>query len=312
MTVEAAPAWAALPVLAALLALASAAAVLDAASPGGTAGAAPRGPARAARPLAETARLLRQRRHTTAVRDGLLWQVGVAGPVVIAALMVAVVPFGGQVVADVPVGVVWFNAMDVCLWAVVWLAGWSPDSPYPLVGGYRYLAQALGYELPLMFALTAPAVAAGSLDVGTVVEAQDGLWFVVWMPVAFLVLLVGVAGFSLWGPLGAPGGGDVAGGVFAEASGVDRLLLLAGRYALLTAGAAMAVALFLGGGAGPWLPGWLWSLLKTLAVLGCLVVLRGRLPGVRPQTVVRLGWVVALPVVLLQVLAVSIVVVVEG
>ncbi|WP_340557063.1 complex I subunit 1 family protein [Streptomyces sp. GSL17-111] len=308
MTVDAAPVWAALPVLAALLAVASAGAVLDAALPGGAVG----GGARAARPFAETARLLRQRRRTTAVRDGLLWQAGVAGPVVVAALMIAVVPFGGHVVADVPVGVVWFNAMDVCLWAVVWLAGWGPDSPYPLVGGYRYLAQALGYELPLMFALTAPAVAAGSLDVGAVVEAQDGLWFVVWMPVAFVVLLLGVAGFSLWGPFGAPGGDDVAGGVFAEASGVDRLLLLAGRYALLTAGAAMAVALFLGGGAGPWLPGWLWSLLKTLAVLGCLVVLRGRLPGLRPQVVVRLGWVVALPVVLLQVLAVSIVVVAKG
>ncbi|MGK5450894.1 NADH-quinone oxidoreductase subunit H, partial [Streptomyces radiopugnans] len=77
-------------------------------------------------------------------------------------------------------------------------------------------------------------------------------------------------------------------------------------------GSGMAVALFLGGGAGPWLPGWLWSLLKTLAVLAVLVVLHRRLPVLRPERIVRIGWLVALPAVLLQVLVVSAVMVAKG
>ncbi len=101
--------------------------------------------------------------------------------------------------ADSAVGIVWFNALDVAVWALVWMAGWGPNSVHPLVGGYRFLAQALAYELPLMFALTAPAVAAGSLRLTDVVAAQNGLWFVVWMPVAFAVFCLAVAGFSVWG-----------------------------------------------------------------------------------------------------------------
>lgn len=266
----------------------------------------------AAAPFGEFARLLRQRRRVTPAADLPLWRIGGAGLLAAALLMVVVVPLGPWVLVDVPVGVVWFNAMDVCVWAFVWLAGWGPNAVHPLVGAYRFLAQALAYELPLMFALTAPAVAAGSLRVADVAAAQRGLWFAVWMPVAFGVYCLGVVAFSVWGPFAPAAGSDIAGGVLAEVSGVDRLLLLAGRYTLLAAGAVFAVPLFLGGGAGPLLPGWLWVPVKALALLSVLVVLRRRLPAVRPDRFLEVGWLVLLPLVLLQLLVVSVVVVVRG
>jgi NADH-quinone oxidoreductase subunit H len=263
-------------------------------------------------PLPDVARLLVQRRRTTTAPDALLWRAGGAGLLVAAALMVAVVPIGDAVVADLSVGIVWFNAMDVLLWAFVWLAGWGAASATALVGGYRYLGQALAYELPLMFALTAPAVAAASLDVRDVVAAQHDRWHVVEMPVAFGVFLVCVAAFSMWGPFRAPTGGDLAGGVLSEVSGIDRLLLLAGRHALLAAGAAFAVPLFLGGGAGPGLPDAVWQLLKTLAVLLLLALVRRRLPVVRPERFAEVGWVLLVPLTLLQVLVTSLIVLAEA
>ena len=36
-----------------------------------------------------------------------------------------VTPLGRWVVADLSVGVVWFNAMEIVAWAAVWLAGWG-------------------------------------------------------------------------------------------------------------------------------------------------------------------------------------------
>ncbi|MEZ0165890.1 NADH-quinone oxidoreductase subunit H [Kineococcus sp. LSe6-4] len=259
-------------------------------------------------PVAETARLLRQRRRSLLAADRLLWRLGGGGLLVVALLMAAVVPLGRWTMADLGVGLVWFNAMDVLVWALVWMAGWGPNSAHALVGGYRFLAQALAYELPLMFALTAPAVAAGSLRVADVVAAQQELWFVVWMPVAFVVFCGCVVAFSVHGPFAAAAGADVGGGVLAEVSGVDRLLLLAGRYALLTAGSAFAVVVFLGGGSGPWLPAWVWTLGKTFALLAVLVPVRRRVPLLRPDRLVELGWVVVLPLTLLQLLVVSIVV----
>lgn len=257
--------------------------------------------------VVEVARLMRQRRRTTVAADSLLWRIGGAGLIVVASLMVTVVPLGRWTLFDFDVGVVWFNAMDVMVWALVWLAGWGPDSAHSLVGGYRFLAHGLGYELPLMFALVAPPIAAESLRVADVVAAQHGLWFAVWMPVAFVIYCLGVVAFSVWGPFTPALGADIVGGVSAELSGVDRLVFQAGRYALLAAGAAFAVPMFLGGGAGPLLPAWLWVLLKTVALLSVFVWLRGRLPALRPDKFMEIGWMVLLPLALVQDLIVSVI-----
>ncbi len=267
----------------------------------------------AVRPLGEAARLMRQRRRTTVEADDLLWRIGGGGLVVTAALMVAVVPLGSWTIFDLDVGVVWFNAMDVMVWALVWLTGWGANSVHSLVGGYRFLAHGLGYELPLMFALVAPAIAAETLNVGLVARAQeDGPWFAVWMPVAFLVYCLGVVAFSVGGPFAPALGADVAGGVRAELSGVDRLVFELGRYALLAAGAAFAVPMFLGGGSGPVLPGWAWVLVKTTALLAIMIWVRRRVPALRPDTFMEVGWIVLLPAVLLQDLVVAVVVVWRG
>ena len=301
-----APAWA-MAAVAILGALTVAVAVLD----GVLAARAGQGPGGAmgglVRPFGEAARLLRQRRRTTVEADTLLWRIGGAGLLVTAALMVTVVQLGEWTIFDLDVGVMWFNAMDVLVWALVWLTGWGANSAHSLVGGYRFLAHGLGYELPLMFALVAPAIAAESLNVGRVAAAQDGLWFAVWMPVAFLVYLLGVAAFSVWGPFAPAIGTDIAGGARAELSGVDRLVFEAGRYALLAAGAAFAVPMFLGGGSGPVLPGWAWVLVKTLALLVVLVWLRRGLPAFRPDKFMEVGWMLLLPAVLLQDLAVAVI-----
>ena len=266
----------------------------------------------AATPLWEAARLMRQRRRVLVAADTLLWRVGGGGLIAVALLMVTVVPLGRWTLFDLDVGVVWFNAMDVMVWALVWLTGWGPNSTHSLVGGYRFLAHGLGYELPLMFALVAPAIPAASLRIGAVAAAQDGLWFAVWMPVAFIVYCLGVVAFSVWGPFTPALGADIAGGVTAELSGVDRLIFQAGRYALLAAGAAFAVPMFLGGGAGPLLPDWVWVLVKTVALLTVLVWLRRRVPAFRPEKFMEFGWLVLLPAVLLQDLVVAVVAVWRG
>jgi NADH-quinone oxidoreductase subunit H len=259
--------------------------------------------------LYEVARLMRQRRRTTVAADTLLWRAGGAGLIVAASLMVTVVPLGRWTLADLDVGVMWFNAMDVMVWALVWLAGWGPNSTHSLVGGYRFLAHGLGYEMPLMFALVAPPIAAQSLRVADVAAAQHGLWFVVWMPVAFVVYCLGAVAFSVWGPFSAALGADIAGGVSAELSGVDRLVFQAGRYTLLAAGATFAVPMFLGGGAGPLLPAWSWVLLKAIGLLSVFVWLRGRLPVLRPEKFLEIGWMVLLPLTLVQDLVVALIVV---
>lgn len=264
--------------------------------------------ARAADPLRQALRTVgRQPRRTTA-SDTVLGRLGVVLVPVAAVLAAVVLPFGFHSVSDLDVGVVWFNAMEALAWAAVWLAGWGPNSALSLVGGYRFLAQGLAYELPHMFAITTAALGAESLRVGTVVEAQQGLWFVVWMPVAFVVYLLSAMAMSFWGSFDQPTGRDLAGGAVAELAGVDRLLFLGGRWLLLVVTAGFSVPLFLGGGQGPLLPAWAWTLVKTAVVLAALVGGRRLVPALRMDRYMELAWMVLVPLTLVQALVVAVVV----
>ncbi|MGH3588107.1 MAG: NADH-quinone oxidoreductase subunit H, partial [Pseudonocardia sp.] len=242
----------------------------------------------------------------------VLGRVGGGVLPVAALLAAAVLPLGERPVADLSVGVVWFNAMEVLAWAAVWMVGWGSNSTLGLVGGYRFVAQGLAYELPHMFAIITAALGAESLRLTSIVDAQADLWFVVIMPVAFVVYLLSAAAMAFWGPFDAPVARDVAGGAAAELSGVDRLVFAGGRWLLLVVAAAMAVPLFLGGGAGPLLPAWAWVAVKTAAVLALMVWLRHRFPTVRMDRYTEFAWVVLIPLTIAQALVVAIVVLQRG
>jgi NADH-quinone oxidoreductase subunit H len=303
IVVGSAPAWAVLVVAALLAAFTVAAVAVDAVLAARASGQRVTWAVLAA-PLAEVPRLMAAQRRTMPAPDSLLWRLGLATVPAAGALSAVVIPFGHVAVSRMSVGVVWFNAMELLTWAGVWMAGWGPNSVLSLVGGYRFVAQGLAYELPLMFALICAAAGAQSLNAPAIADAQGHLWFAVWMPAAFAVYLVSVYAFSFLGPFAYPAGRDLAGGVAAELSGPDRLLLVAGQWLLLTSGAGMAVPLFLGGGAGPMLPAWAWSAVKTAAVLG--------LPVIRIDRYAELAWVVLIPLMIMQALAVALVVLTKG
>lgn len=259
-------------------------------------------------PVREAARLLVGQRRRTLAADSVLWRLGGAVLAVAAVLAAVVLPLGERPVADLGVGVVWFNAMEVLAWAAVWMVGWGANSVLSLVGGYRFVAQGLTYELPHMFAIITAALGAQSLGVVDIVAAQQGVWFAVLMPAAFAAYLVSAAAMAFWGPFDAPVARDVVGGAAAELSGIDRLVFSGGRWLLLVVAAAMAVPLFLGGGAGPLLPAWAWVAVKTVAVISVLVWLGRRVPTLRMERYTEFAWVVLIPLTIAQALVVALVV----
>lgn len=259
-------------------------------------------------PLRGTARLLVKQRRTTLAPDGLLWRLGGGGVVVVACVASIVVPLGRWSVADLSIGVVWWTAFMAVLWALLHMVGYSANAPYPMVAAYRFLAQAMAYEMPLAISVITVAVAGHSLQVGRIIAAQHGLWYGVWMPVAFGTYLVCVLALSFYGPFANPTAPDLGGGVLAELAGIDRLVVLAGRYVVLASAAGFGTALFLGGGAGPLLPAWLWTLLKTAVLLAFLVGARWRWPLVRVERFEEFAWVVLLPASIAQTFVVCIVV----
>lgn len=297
--------WGALLVPVVLLAFALLAALLDAAVAARLIGA---GRGGWAAPVRETGRLLLKQRRTVLLPDVPLWRLGGAGVIVAACTASVVIPLGRSSAADLSVGVIWWSAFLALLWVLMHMLGYSANAPFPLVAGYRFLAQAMAYEMPLAISIICAALAAHSLQVGQVVAAQQGLWFGVWMPAAFAIFLLCGMAAAFYGPFATPTGADVGGGVVAESSGVDRLLVLAGRYCILASVAGFGTAMFLGGGGGPWLPPAVWSASKTVALLAVMVAVRWRWPLLRMDRFEEVAWTVLLPVSVVQALIVALVV----
>jgi NADH-quinone oxidoreductase subunit H len=265
------------------------------------------GPARSAAALMLTSRAGTER------PDAAAWALAPALYLGLAAVALAVIPLSpSAVVADVGVGMVVFGAAQALVVIPVFLHGWSSNSAFPLIGGFRFIAQALSFEMPNLLALLAVTVPAQSLSVREVVMNQQGLWNIVRMPPGLPLFLVAALGLSFWGPLNLPDGPDLAGGSTAETSGSQLLVWRMARAAMLVATAAMGAAAFLGGWLGPWLPAPVWMVLKTFALLALLIGVGHLSARVRPERFVVISWAVLIPIALANVLLAAGVALIQG
>lgn len=255
-----------------------------------------------ATPLRQAALLLLQQRTATERPDAAAWLIAPTLLGGIAAVSVALVPVGpSTVVADADAGIVLFGAVAALVMVAVYLHGWAPNSVFPLVGGYRFVALALSYEMPLALVLIGAALPAQSLNFSAIVASQADVWNVIRQPLGLPIYIIACLGLAFRGPLGYPDAADLAGGTLAETSGGARLAWQAARAALLAAVAAIGATAFLGGWLGPWLPGAVWVAVKTLALLALLVAADHLLARVRLERFVVIAWTVLIPLALVDV-----------
>lgn len=228
--------------------------------------------------------------------DLVLWVLAPAAYIGVGALALSVLPFGpGLVLADVRTGIVVFGAAEVLAIVAVHLHGWSANSPLAIVGAYRFVAASLSFMLISMFVLIAAALPAESLSFVAIVDSQSGLWNVVRQPLGLPLFVVVALGTTFWGPLDFSDGADIIGGTSIEVAGPARLSWEAARHAMLAVYALAIVVVMFGGHLGPLLPGPVWLVGKTLAVMTLLVWIGHRVGRVPIDRFVTLSWTVLLP-----------------
>ncbi len=253
-------------------------------------------------PAREAALLLLQRRTETERPDASTWALAPALLGALAATALVTIPLSPALaLPDIASGIVYFGAAMAMVMVAVYLHGWSANSVFPLVGAYRFVAEALSYEMPLALVLIATALPAESLSVADIVRSQSAVWNVVRQPLGLPLYLVAGLGLAFWGPLDLPDAPDLAGGTRAELSGAPLLLWRTARAAVLVAVAAMGAAAFLGGWLGPWLPGAVWMVLKTLALIVVLLATGHFVARVRLERFVVVAWTVLIPLALVDI-----------
>lgn len=248
-------------------------------------------------PAAQAALAWRRPGVVTERPDMIGWVLAPALYAALAAFALAVLPLGPRwAVADVRTGIVVLGSAEVLAMVAVYLHGWSPNSPFALVGAYRFMASGLSFLLLSMFVLIAAALPAESMSFGRIMVAQEeGLWNLVRQPLGLPLFIVVALGVSFYGPLNFSDGADIHGGTTVESSGPAHLAWAWARRAMLTTYALATAVVFMAGPTGPWLPGPVWLAIKAMAVVVLLVWLRHRVARVPMDRFVRVAWTVLLP-----------------
>ena len=220
----------------------------------------------------------------------------------------AVIPFGdGLVIADVNVGILYlFAVSSLGVYGVI-MAGWSSNSKYPFLGAMRSAAQMISYEVSLGLVIITVIMAAGSLNLTDIVEAQRGLWFFIPLFPMFIIFFISTLAETNRAPFDLPEGeSELVAGYFVEYSSMSFALFFLGEYANMILMSGMTVTLFLGGWLPPfdiaplnWIPGPIWFAIKVALVLFVFLWIRATTPRYRYDQLMRLGWKVFLPFTLI-------------
>ena len=234
----------------------------------------------------------------------------------------AVIPFDDtKVLANINAGLLYVLALtSLAVYGVI-IAGWASNSKYAFLGAMRSAAQIVAYEIAMGFALVGVLIAAGSLNLGEIVNAQAGSvihWF--WLPLLPLFVIYFISGVAETNraPFDvAEGESEIVAGFHVEYSGMAFSVFFMAEYANMILIAVLSALLFFGGWLSPfqgiiyledffsWVPGMFWLLAKTSIFMFLFLWFRATFPRYRYDQIMRLGWKVFIPITIVWLVIIS-------
>jgi NADH-quinone oxidoreductase subunit H len=276
------------------------------------------GPSGLLQPLADAVKLIFKESFMPAGADTLVYWIAPAISMIAALFVYAVLPIGSEMtlfghtvslhIADVSIGIlIVLGASSIGVYGII-LGGWSANSKYALLGSLRSSAQVISYELTLGLAVVSVVLAAGSLSLVEIVNAQQRLWFVVTQPVAFVLFLLGAIAETNRAPFDLPEAEqELIAGFHTEYGGFKFAMFYIGEYVGIVTMSLLATTLFLGGWHGPFVDGPHWVVIKTFAFTFLFIWLRATLPRVRHDQLMGLNWKVLIEIGLLNVMVTAVI-----
>ncbi len=227
--------------------------------------------------------------------------------------MLLIIPLGGPGLEfiSVPYSLLFVYTLLAISPLLLLIAGWGENNKYALIGGFRGAAQIISYELALIIVLASVALLSGSYSITSIVSAQSSLWYVVYLPITFIVFIIAGLAIIEREPFDVPEASqELQAGWKVEYSGIRYGFFLIGDYVRVTVIAMLVTYLFLGGWLGPFLPGIIWFIVKAAIVLMVILTPRWVLGRPRIDQLIKFGWNWLLPLAVLNLILVELFVVI--
>jgi len=271
------------------------------------------GPAGLLQPVADALKLLMKEAITTRDADKILFWLAPIVVFIPTMVIFAVIPFGEKMVlADLNVGVLFLIAIGSINTIAVFMAGWSSNNKYALLGAMRTIAMLISYEIIQVLVLLGAVLFVGSMRLGDIVAWQDdyGVWLVFLQPLGLLGYIIAGAVEMNRSPMDiAEAESEIVAGYHTEYGGIKFGFFYQAEYLAGFAIAAIIVSLYMGGwtlwGVEEWVPGWFIFLGKLYGVFFIYIWSRGTLPRLRIDQLMAFAWKFLLPLALVNVLVVG-------
>lgn len=224
------------------------------------------------------------------------------------------------VAPNVDIGIVFiFAVTSLAVYGII-LGGWASNNKYSALGSLRASAQVVSYEIPLGMSVLGIALMAGTLNLESVMGKQTGSifdWNIWYQPLACLIFFTAALAESNRMPFDLPEcEQELVGGYHTEYSALKFALFFLGEYTHVITVSFLTAVLFLGGWHLPFIaeatsayPGVFLVkigvlLLKVLAVIIFIMLLRWTIPRFRFDQLMGLAWKVMIPLSMANVVAV--------
>ena len=184
-----------------------------------------------------------------------------------------------------------------------YLAGVTSVGIYSLLGGARSLLQFFSYEVPLLIALSGPAVLAGSWSIREIIARQSETGaFLLFQPLGFLLAMIGLIGKLKRDPLDIPKAkSEVVAGSLTEFTGVKLAFWHLVMNIQAVVGIFLIINLYIGWtSAGNPLLNIASFLVQFLAMVFLLGTASAVFARLRIDQLAGLGWKILVPLSLLQ------------
>lgn len=223
-----------------------------------------------------------------------------------------------------------FAMMSLGIYGVV-LGGYASSNNYATLGGIRGAGQMFSYEITLGATIIGILMVYGTIELQEIVVLQGRLlfgwiplWGVLLQPVGCILFLTAAMAETKRVPFDLPEGESEIVGYFIEYSGMRFGMYFFTDFIETILAGALTATLFFGGWQVPWLGAdgfsfpWGWEialpttavmilqvgsfLLKTFMIYSFLLFVRWTLPRFRWDQLIRLGWIIMLPLSLLNII----------
>lgn len=277
------------------------------------------GPHGLLQPIADAVKLMMKEDVVPRDADQRIFSIAPVVFLIPCILIFATIPFApGLGVADLNIGILFFLAVSSMEIVGLFMAGWSSNNKYALLSAMRAVNQIISYDLPFLMAALVPVILAGSLKLGDIAAAQDGLWFIAYPVlgqlgfIAYIIASVAAENRVPFDILEAES--ELVAGFRVEYSGMKFALIQLGEYAHVLGTSFLGALLFLGAWAGPG-PEWLgpvWFILKALLIFLLITWIRWSFIRIRVDQILQISWKLLWPISLALVIATAITVVIRS